>query len=743
MSSVRLFLRHLIAIMTLLTGYAHASDLTLWYDHPAPDNGKPGPAMLQGLPIGNGRLGGMVMGNTSNDRFQFNEDSLWTGTAESSEGDYGAFGSYQDFGDVLINLPGHDQMSGYRRELNLADALAKVTYQSGGVTYTREYLASHPADVVVIRLTADRPGSYTGSIQLVDAHNASTSSQTNLLTASGELPNKLKYESQVMVINQGGSVQSGTDAKGATEIEFNGCNSLTLILNAGTSYVPDAARDFRGEDHHDRITQQIQAAAAQSYDQLKASHEKDFHSIFDRVALDLGTASDDVSALPTDQRIQQVATKDDPEMEQLLFQYGRYNLISSSRTALPANLQGLWNDNNNQTWACDYHSNINLEMNYWAAESANMPECHLPLFTWIQSLLDPWRKNTQADREFALSSGESVRGWAVRTMLNPFGGETFTWDKTANAWLCQHLWEHYAFGLDKNYLANVAYPIMKETTQFWEDHLKALPDGTLVVPNGWSPEHGPHEDGVSYNQEIVWDLFDNYVHAADALGTDQDYRDKIAAMRDKLVTPKIGRWGQLQEWMEDVDDEHDQHRHTSHLFAVYPGHQISLTKTPELAAAAAKSLQARGEDGDSRRQWVWAWRTALWARLHNAERAHDMIVDFFHYNMLPNMIGVHPPQQWDGNFGITAAMTEMLMQSQAGEIELLPALPTEWPSGSVKGLRARGGFEVAITWENNELKSATIKSVGGTTCKVRYKDKTIEGKVPPGNSANLTASSFR
>ena len=300
-----------------------------------------------------------------------------------------------------------------------------------------------------------------------------------------------------------------------------------------------------------------------------------------------------------------------------------------------------------------------------------------------------------------------------------------------------HLWEHYAFSGDRQYLRDVAYPILKEVCQFWEDHLKALPDGRLVVPQGWSPEHGPNEDGVSYNQQIVWDLFSNFVEAATALGVDDDYRAKIAAMRDRLLGPQIGRWGQLQEWMTDRDDPKDEHRHTSHLFAVYPGRQISVTRTPELAKAAAVSLVARGTAGDSRREWAWAWRCNLWARLRDGDRAEAMIRNLLTYNTLPNLFGNHPPMQLDGNFGITAGICEMLLQSHAGEIELLPALPTDWPAGHVRGLRARGGFEVDIAWQDGRLATASIRSTGGQDPLVRCGGQVTQLKLGAGQSCTL------
>jgi alpha-L-fucosidase 2 len=324
-------------------------------------------------------------------------------------------------------------------------------------------------------------------------------------------------------------------------------------------------------------------------------------------------------------------------------------------------------------------------------------------------------------------------------MTNPWGGMDFVWDKTANAWLMQHLWEHYAFSGDKIFLRETAYPMIKEITEFWEDHLKKLPDGRLVVPNGWSPEHGPVEDGTSYNQQIVWDLFNNYVQAADALGADKPYRDRIAAMRDALAGPKVGRWGQLQEWMEDKDDPNDHHRHTSHLFGVYPGRQITWTKTPELLRAAKVSLDARGPVGDVR-EWSFAWRTALYARMHDGESAHAMYRNMFSArNTCINLFGLHPPMQADGDFGCAAAVAEMLLQSQEGPIELLPALPAAWPSGSVRGLRARGGFEVDLAWSHGKLRQAKVRSAHGGACEVICGGHKVKLNLPPSGQISLDA----
>jgi alpha-L-fucosidase 2 len=715
---------------------------TLWYNHPPPTTKTTGASsivMEQGLPIGNGRIGGMVMGNLAQDNFQFNDITLWTG-------DEHVKGGYQSFGDVLTELPGHDAAKNYRRMLDIGNATATVTYQLNGIAYKREYFASFPAGVVTIRMTADKPGAYTGQVSVRDAHGAHPQATDSVILDVGKLNNGLMYEAQLAVKPEGGTASAIKTADGGAAIAFHQCDSVTLVLGAGTDYFESDSKHWRGPNPHERVTQQVVAALQRPYAELLAEHVADYQRLYGRMTIDLGSASSKQAAMPTDERIKAVASHDDPDLEALLFQYGRYNLIESSRDSLPANLQGLWNDSNNQAWQSDYHANINVEMNYWGAEPANLAEMSLPYLHFIDAERVVWKQATATAPQFQLQ-GKDLRGWAIRTENNIYGETNWNWDQTANAWYCQQLWEYYSFGGDKTYLEKTAYPIMKEIVEFWEDHLKTLSDGRLAVPNGWSPEHGPTQDGVSYNQEIVWDLFDNYVHASDVLGVDKKYRDKVAAMRDKLVVPGIGKWGQLEEWMISPDDGHteldtpnDHHRHTSHLFGVYPGHQFSPSLTPALAAAAKKSLAARGETGDSRRQWVWAWRTALWARLGDAEMAHHMIVNLFQYNQLPNMIGVHPPQQWDSVLGITGTMSEMFLQSQTGELDLLPALPKEWPDGSVTGLRARGGYTVGMTWKKGHLTDVNITSTWGNGGRIRYQGRELDLHLKPGLSIHLDGS---
>ncbi len=727
----------------------------------------------EGYPIGNGRVGAMVFSAPDKERLALNEISLWSG-GENPSGGYGygpnadrnKFGNYLPFGDLMVTFKGHEQAQDFTRALDLKDGIHKTNYKVGGVTFNREAFASTPAKSVVVNYTADKPGQVNAQFyinsqlganisvlaQKFNMPNSGNYTEGMTIVWKGTLKNGLNYEGRAMIKPKGGTI---TEKDG--NIVVQGADACMVTIAMETDYAPDYNKKWKGQAPAPKLDAYAGGVAGTNFAALKKAHVAQYKSMFNRVKVDFGKTDDAVASKPIPERLKAYkSSQKDPDLEETMFQYGRYLLLSSSRPgSLPANLQGLWNDYVSPPWACDYHNNINVQMAYWGAEPANLSECHQALIDYVEAQVPGCRDAVLKDKAFKMPDGKHVRGWTVRTSQNIWGGNGWQWNIPGNAWYALHAWEHYAFTGNKQYLANQAYPLMKEICHFWEDHLKELGEngegflsngkpvtgdalndlkgikkGALVAPNGWSPEHGPREDGVAHDQQLIAELFDNTIEAARILGKDKTWASQLAAKRKRLVGDKIGKEGNLQEWMIDRIAKTD-HRHTSHLFGVFPANLISMEKTPDLAKAARKSLEWRGTSGDSRRSWTWPWRTALWARLGDSNKAHDMFSGLLIHNILPIMLSTHPPMQMDGNFGIVGGVCEMLVQSHAGIIDIMPQPVDAWPNGSVKGLKARGNVTVDFTWKDGKVTAVNLRSPKSKKVKVRYNGEVKVLKTKP------------